>query len=87
MIYSNDQKALIMLSTVDGYNARKKRFESVDSPGKLYDNYTVADNMIAKMQQLGIDVMTIVDEDYPESLRNIPDPPYTLYYQGDKRLF
>ncbi|MDE6276289.1 MAG: DNA-processing protein DprA [Clostridia bacterium] len=87
MIYSNDQKALIMLSTVDGYNARKKRFESVDRPGKLYDDYTVADNMIAKMQKLGVNVITIVDEDYPESLKNISDPPYTLYYQGDKNLF
>ncbi|MDE6473741.1 MAG: DNA-processing protein DprA [Clostridia bacterium] len=87
MTYSNDQKALIMLSTVDGYNARKKRFESVDRPCELYDDYTVADNIIAKMEKAGIKVLTIIDEDYPETLKEIYDPPYTLYYQGDRSLF
>ena len=87
MKFSDDQKALIMLSTVEGYNARKRRFESVNRPSKLYNDYTVADNMIYKMQKLGVNVITIIDEDYPDMLRNIDDPPYTLYYQGDKSLF
>ncbi|MDE7191778.1 MAG: DNA-processing protein DprA [Clostridia bacterium] len=86
MTYSNDQKALIMLSTLEGYNLRRKRFESVDRPCELYDDYTVADNMIAKMEKSGVKVITIIDEDYPESLKEIYDPPYTLYYQGDKSL-
>ncbi|MDE7348451.1 MAG: DNA-protecting protein DprA, partial [Clostridia bacterium] len=86
MTYSNDQKALIMLSTLDGYNLRRKRFESVDRPCELYDDYTVADNMIAKMEKSGVKVITIIDEDYPESLKEIYDPPYTIYYQGDKSL-
>lgn len=87
MTYTNDQKALIMLSTVEWHSARKKRLESVDRPSDLYDDYTVADNMIAKMEKAGIKVITIIDEDYPNSLKNIIDPPYTLYYQGDKSLF
>ena len=87
MTYTDDQKALIMLSTVETYSVRRKRFESVDRPSKLYDDYTVADNMIAKMESAGIKVMTIVDEDYPDSLKEIYDPPYTLYYLGDKSLF
>ncbi|MDE6605851.1 MAG: DNA-processing protein DprA [Clostridia bacterium] len=87
MTYNNDQKALIMLSTIEGYNARRKRFESVDRPCELYDDYTVADNMIAKMEKLGIKVLTIIDEDYPNTLKEIYDPPYTLYYQGDRNLF
>ncbi|MDE6372805.1 MAG: DNA-processing protein DprA [Clostridia bacterium] len=87
MTYSNDQKALIMLSTVEGHNAKKRRFESVDRPCDLYDDYTVADNMIAKMEKLGIKVMTIIDEDYPELLKEIYDPPYALFYQGDRSLF
>ena len=87
MTYSNDQKALIMLSTVEGYSARKKRFESVDRPSELYDDYTVADNMIAKMQKLGVNALTIIDEDYPPLLRELADAPYVLYYQGDKNLF
>ncbi|MDE5654548.1 MAG: DNA-processing protein DprA [Clostridia bacterium] len=87
MTYTNDQKALIMLSTVEWYSARKKRFESVDRPSELYNDYSVADNMIAKMEKEGIKVITIVDEDYPDSLKDIYDPPYTLYYKGDKSLF
>ena len=75
-----------MLSTLDGYNLRRKRFESVDRPCELYDDYTVADNMIAKMEKSGVKVITIIDEDYPESLKEIYDPPYTIYYQGDKSL-
>ncbi len=86
MTYTDDQKALIMLSTVEWYSVRKKRFESVDKPSELYNDYTVADNMIAKMEKVGIKVITIVDEDYPNSLKEIFDPPYTLYYQGDKNL-
>ncbi|MDE7209547.1 MAG: DNA-processing protein DprA [Clostridia bacterium] len=87
MTYNNDQKALIMLSTIEGYNARRKRFESVDRPCELYDDYTVADNMIAKMEKLGIKVLTVIDEDYPKTLKEIYDPPYALYYQGDRNLF
>lgn len=87
MTYTDDQKALIMLSTVESYSARRKRFESVDRPSELYDDYTVADNIIAKMEKAGISVTTIVDEDYPDSLKEIYDPPYTLYYIGDKSLF
>ncbi|MDE6472724.1 MAG: DNA-processing protein DprA [Clostridia bacterium] len=87
MTYTNDQKALIMLSTVEWYSARRKRFESVDRPCELYNDYSVADNMIAKMEKEGIKVITIVDEDYPDSLKDIYDPPYTLYYKGDKSLF
>ena len=82
-----DQKGLIMLSTTEGYNARKRRFESVERPSELYSDYTVADNMIAKMELLGVEAMTIVDEDYPESLKNIYEPPYALFYQGDRSLF
>ncbi|MDE5756968.1 MAG: DNA-processing protein DprA [Clostridia bacterium] len=87
MTYDSDQKALIMLSTIEGYNARKRRFESVRRPSELYDDYTVADNMIAKMDKLGIKVMTIMDEDYPDALRDIYEPPYTLYYKGDRSFF
>ena len=86
MEYTSDQKALIMLSFTEGYNARKRRFDSVDRPCELYDDYSVADKMIAKMESRNIGVITILDDDYPQRLKEIYDPPYTLYYQGDKSL-
>ena len=86
MTYSDDQKALIMLSTIETYSMRRKRFDSVSRPDELYEDYSVADNMIAKMEKAGISVITILDDDYPDSLKDIYDPPYTIYYRGDKGL-
>ncbi len=86
MIYNDDQKALIMLSTVEGYAAKRKRFESVDRPRELYQDLSVADNMIAKMEKEGIGAVTLIDDDYPESLKEIYDPPYVLFYKGDVSL-
>ena len=86
MRYSDDKKALIMLSTIEGYNARRKKFDSVERASELYDDYSVADKMIEEMESLGVGVITILDEDYPDSLKDIYDPPLTLYYKGDKSL-
>ncbi|MDE7337500.1 MAG: DNA-processing protein DprA, partial [Clostridia bacterium] len=86
MEYDNDRKALIMLSTIEGYNARRKRFDSVSAPSELYDDYSVADKMIAEMNKLGVGVITILDDEYPSQLKEIYDPPYTLYYKGERSL-
>lgn len=86
MEYTADQKALIMLSFTEGYNARKKLFDSVDRPSELYSDYSLADSTIRKMRERNIGVITILDGDYPQRLRDIYDPPFTLYYQGDKSL-
>lgn len=84
MIYNNDQKALIMLSTVEWYNVRRKKFDSVDRPCELYDDYSQADKMIEDMNRLGVGLITILDDDYPSQLKDLYDPPLTLYYKGDK---
>ena len=86
MQYDNDRKALIMLSTIEGYNARRKKFDSVERPSELYDDYTLADKMIADMQRHGVGVITILDEDYPPRLKDIYDPPLTIYYKGERSL-
>ena len=31
--------------------------------------------------------ITLVDEDYPEGLKKIQQPPFVLFYKGDKNLF
>ena len=37
----------------------------------------------AKLMEKGICFTSMEDEKYPERLRDIPDPPYALYYYGD----
>jgi DNA processing protein len=37
---------------------------------------------IAKARKLGFEIVTMLDEDYPDSLRQIHDPPLALYIQG-----
>jgi DNA processing protein len=35
------------------------------------------------VKKLGLKIMTFEDEDYPENLKNIPDPPIILYVKGE----
>ena len=84
MEYNKDKKALIMLSQVEYYKVRRKQFDSVERPSELYDDYTVADKMIEEMNRLGIGLITILDDDYPPQLKDLYDPPLTIYYKGDK---
>lgn len=41
-----------------------------------------AETMIAKCDDLGIRLLTYADEEYPNRLRNIHNPPAVLYYRG-----
>ena len=43
------------------------------------------DNYILEMQKQNIGIITIEDEEYPQLLKNIYDPPVCLYYKGDKK--
>ncbi len=40
------------------------------------------DNKITAIQKQGIDILTILDDNYPELLKQIYDPPVVLYYRG-----
>lgn len=42
---------------------------------------------LEKLQKNGITVLAVDDEDYPQSLKNISDPPICLYVKGNHRLF
>lgn len=44
------------------------------------------DKYIAYMEKYNIGIITILDSDYPERLKNIYDPPIVLYYKGNKKL-
>ena len=42
---------------------------------------------LEKCEGKGIRVVALCDEDYPEALKNIPDPPICLYVKGDWESF
>ncbi len=42
-----------------------------------------AEGEIARLDKRGYQVLTFADDAYPESLREISDPPVVLYYAGD----
>ncbi|MDB4868460.1 MAG: dprA [Cohnella sp.] len=41
-----------------------------------------ADIRLARRRSSGIEIVTFADRDYPELLREAPDPPWVLYYIG-----
>ena len=43
---------------------------------------TAADQALSECEMRGISVLTLQDAQYPERLRNIPDPPVVLYVWG-----
>ncbi len=45
--------------------------------------YSAAEKMLEISEKKGIRTVTILDEDYPENLQNIYDPPPLLYYKGE----
>lgn len=60
---------------VDGLSAQGRK--------ALMDKDTgPADRIQADCDRLGLRIMTLQDADYPERLRQIPDPPAVLYIQG-----
>ena len=44
------------------------------------------DKYIEYMKKYNIGIITILDPDYPETLKNIYDPPIVLYYKGNIQL-
>lgn len=49
---------------------------------KLNRNRDFFNNIIENINRNRVDILTILDEDYPESLSNIPDSPKVLYIKG-----
>lgn len=44
------------------------------------------DDIVDSLATLTSGVITIIDDDYPESLKRIYKPPFVLFYHGDKAL-
>ena len=50
--------------------------------GLLDKNMDRAEEILGDCERLGVQVLTFQDADYPQRLRQIPDPPAVLYYKG-----
>jgi len=44
------------------------------------------DKYLEYMDKNNIDIITIYDEDYPNNLKSIYDPPISLYIKGNKKI-
>lgn len=86
MKYSDDEKALIMLSYESSYSKKREAIEGVDSPKELYRDYSHADVTIEEMNKKGIVAVTVLSDLYPAVLKDIYDPPQVLYCRGDLSL-
>ena len=75
------------------YELNKKELLKVQGIGeKIIDN--ILDENVRKdinrhisyMEKNNIDIISIKDKDYPQNLRNIYDPPISLYVKGNKNI-
>ena len=57
--------------------------ESVANNLKLCLTDEYIEKTINNIINLGINVVTCLDDDFPSKLRDIPDPPILLYYKGE----
>ena len=49
----------------------------------LNRDLSAASRILDDCQRLGIDILTFDDEEYPNALRDIKEPPILLYYRGE----
>ena len=71
------------ISSIEGFSLKiaesiLRSENNFDSLGGLYDKTQNS------ATSLGIEAVTLIDEDYPPQLREIYDPPVILYYTGLK---
>ena len=64
------------------YLAQEKAFPKEVAEALQQKDLTEAMAIYQQCVKLGIGILTYADEDYPESLRNIEDPPVVLYFKG-----
>jgi len=57
---------------------------------KILNSLEIVDEFIGKINDYesnGISVRVITDDDFPESIRNIDDPPPLIYYKGNPSIW
>ena len=63
----------------------------INSPkARLYKErgarFAAASQLVKRLEREGCFALTVLDDDYPEALRNIASPPLLLYGKGDRSL-
>ncbi len=85
-MYSDEEKALLILSKETSIKKKQEKWQSVDSPTQLYEDLSPADEMIDQMNKRHIKAICITNPLYPQELKELYDPPLVLYCKGDINL-
>ena len=73
----------------DIYYAEESAFQGISGltdhalEGLRDKSLTQAEEILEACDRKGLQILTFSDEGYPQRLKNIPDPPIVLYYQGE----
>lgn len=85
-----DILSIIALSRLKGLTPYQKRKILEDRDNKKilqqatkgWKDWATIEKEIEKIKNIGAEIITIGDREYPELLKNIPDPPLILYRKG-----
>lgn len=77
----------------DIWNQSEEELNKIDGIGEILakricdESYRIGlEKYIEYMKKYNIDIITIKDEQYPQKLKNIYDPPAILYIKGNKNI-
>jgi len=51
-----------------------------------FDQWKALEKELTRLDGMGVEILTIMDEDYPALLKEIPDPPLVLYKKGPLKI-
>jgi DNA processing protein len=74
-VYKATQEELLSLPRMTSKKA-EEIYKSEDSLTEIREH-------ILYLEELGVGILTILDENYPQSLKEIDDPPPLLYFKGE----
>ena len=77
-IYNADEESLLKVHGIGEQTVKYIINKDIKNDVKRHLDY---------MQKNKIDIISIIDERYPSILRNIYDPPISLYFKGNINVF
>lgn len=87
MEYNNADKCLLLLASQNStVKAKWREIDGVDSAEELFDNTAKADIIIEKLEKLNIVFISYLNENFPQVLMDIDEPPIGLFCKGDISL-